>query len=375
MRGDVNLFSNSFSQDSEKGFITLRNQEKKETKTNSQIQVFTFQDSGVRVIVKGNEPLFCLADICATLEIKNRTDLKNAIDKEFDKGGRFNLYPLETKGGKQNFSFISEPELYFVLMRSDKPQAKPFRRWVVNDVLPSIKGANNHNAQYSLPQTYTEQNNTIKISTLEIAKLTGKRHDHILRDCEVQLTEKIVGAGGLTKFGETYIHPQNKQSYRHYMLPKREALILVSGYSAELRAVIIDRLEFLEQQAKQQFKAPTNMIEALELALAQQKQIVAQEKQITEQKQVIEYQESKLDGYKEVEKSRRSKAILAKKLNQYVRIIANQKFNGSYQEAYNYIYNIFSEKHFITEKINMDYLKKNMDYLQECVEIALSEMD
>lgn len=260
-------------------------------------------------------------------------------------------------------------------MRGDKPQAKPFRQWVVNDVLPSIKGANSHNTQYKLPQPYIEQNNTIKISTLEIAKLTGKEHRHILRDCEVQLTDNIVGEGGLTKFGQTYIHPQNKQSYRHYVLPKREALILVSGYSAELRAVIIDRLEFLEQQAKQQFKAPTNMIEALELALAQQKQIVAQEKQITEQKQVIEYQESKLDGYKEVEKSRRSKAILAKKLNQYVRIIANQKFNGSYQEAYNYVYNIFSEKHFITKKINMDYLKKNIDYLQECVEIALSEMD
>lgn len=270
MRGDVNLFSNSFSQDSEKGFITLRNQENRGGKMDNQIQVFNFQDSGVRVIVKGNEPLFCLADICATLEIKNRTDLKNAIDKEFDKGGRFNLYPLETKGGKQNFSFISEPELYFVLMRSDKPQAKPFRKWVVNDVLPSIRKN-----------------------------------------------------GG-------YIANQENLSDTELMA----------------RALIVA-----------------------------QNVINNKDKIITEQKQVIEYQESKLDGYKEVEKSRRSKAILAKKLNQYVRIIANQKFNGSYQEAYNYIYNIFSEKHFITEKINIDYLKKNMDYLQECVEIALSEMD
>lgn len=231
-----------------------------------------------------------------------------------------------------------------------------------------------HNQQLATTGS-AAQNSGVKISTLEIAKLTGKRHDHILRDCEVQLTEKIVGAGGLPKFGDTYIHPQNGQLYRHYVLPKREALILVSGYSAELRAAIIDRLEYLEQQARQQFKVPANMIEALELALEQQKQIVAQEKQITEQKQVIAYQENKLDGYKEIEKSRRSKETLAKKLNQYIRTIAQQKFNNNYKEAYRYIYGIFGEKHFISDKINMDFLRKNIDYLHECVEIALSEMD
>ena len=34
---------------------------------------------------------------------------------------------------------ITEPQLYFVLMRSDKPKAKPFRQWVVGEVLPSIR--------------------------------------------------------------------------------------------------------------------------------------------------------------------------------------------------------------------------------------------
>ena len=48
----------------------------------------------------------------------------------------------------------------------------------------------------------------VSITTLEIAELTGKRHDHILRDCDEQLT-KIVGLGGMPKFGDTYIHPQN----------------------------------------------------------------------------------------------------------------------------------------------------------------------
>ncbi len=82
---------------------------------------------------------FNLSDICEVLNIQNVSDVKSAIDREFDKGGRFDICPLETNGGKQNFIFITEPQLYFVLMRSDKPKAKPFRQWVVNEVLPSIR--------------------------------------------------------------------------------------------------------------------------------------------------------------------------------------------------------------------------------------------
>ncbi|MCR6580367.1 BRO-N domain-containing protein [Campylobacter insulaenigrae] len=87
---------------------------------------------------KNNEPLFCLSDICKILEIKNSRDVKSSILKEFE-GCRLNLHPFETNGGKQNFVFITEPQLYFVLMRSDKPKAKPFRQWVIKEVLPSIR--------------------------------------------------------------------------------------------------------------------------------------------------------------------------------------------------------------------------------------------
>ena len=105
-----------------------------------QLQIFNNKDLGqVRVIGNNGNPLFCLRDICEALNIQNVSDVKSAIDREFDKGGRFDICPLETNGGKQNFIFITEPQLYFVLMRSDKPKAKPFRQWVVGEVLPSIR--------------------------------------------------------------------------------------------------------------------------------------------------------------------------------------------------------------------------------------------
>ena len=83
------------------------------------------------------------------------------------------------------------------------------------------------------------------MSTREIAELTGKRHDHVMRDVRIMLTE-LCGEDGIPKFGDTLRNDQNGQLYPIYRLPKRECLILVSGYSIELRARIIDRWMELE---------------------------------------------------------------------------------------------------------------------------------
>ncbi|EAJ1258678.1 DNA-binding protein [Campylobacter jejuni] len=77
-----------------------------------------------------------------------------------------------------------------------------------------------------------DENKEISLTSLEIAELTGKEHRNVTRDIETYL-EKVV-EGGISKFGDTYQNTQNKQSYKYYRLPKREVLILVSGYSVEL---------------------------------------------------------------------------------------------------------------------------------------------
>ncbi|ELA6292642.1 hypothetical protein RF922_001710 [Campylobacter jejuni] len=109
------------------------------------LELFKKDDLEVRVIKdENNEPLFCLKDICDTLELSNISVVKEAINMEFDKGGKFNLTPLKTNGGMQNFIFVNESEVYFILMRSDKPKAKEFRLWVTKEVLPSIRRNGNY---------------------------------------------------------------------------------------------------------------------------------------------------------------------------------------------------------------------------------------
>lgn len=93
----------------------------------------------VRVIFIDNEPLFCLSDICKALALTNPTMVLNAIKSEF--GDDLSLtYPIiDNLGRKQNATFVTEPQLYFVLMRSDKAEAKEFRKWINTEVLPSIR--------------------------------------------------------------------------------------------------------------------------------------------------------------------------------------------------------------------------------------------
>lgn len=110
----------------------------------------------------------------------------------------------------------------------------------------------------------TIQGQALAMSSREIAELTGKRHDHVLRDIRVMLIE-LHGDGGVPKFEGTHTNPQNGQSYPVFMLPKRETLILVSGYNLAMRARIIDRWQELEAKASQPL-VPQSLPDALRLA-------------------------------------------------------------------------------------------------------------
>lgn len=93
------------------------------------------------------------------------------------------------------------------------------------------------------------ENAVVSMTSLEIAELTGKRHDNVMRDIRTMLVE-LHGEGGVLSFEETHTNPQNGQAYPCFNLPKRETLILISGYSIEMRSKIIDRWQELETQIR-----------------------------------------------------------------------------------------------------------------------------
>ena len=90
----------------------------------------------------------------------------------------------------------------------------------------------------------SKQAETQTMSSREIAELTGKRHDHVMRDIDKMFSE--IGGNG-PQFWGTYKTKQGNE-YGCYHLPKRETYILISGYNTVLRAKIIDRWMELEQK-------------------------------------------------------------------------------------------------------------------------------
>jgi phage antirepressor YoqD-like protein len=99
------------------------------------------------------------------------------------------------------------------------------------------------------------------MSSREIADLTGSTHDNVLK------TIRALVKRGVVSSNETpYTHRQNGQTYAEFLLNYRDSMVVVSGYSVELRAKIIDRWQELEARA---ISIPTTLPEALRLAADQ----------------------------------------------------------------------------------------------------------
>lgn len=112
----------------------------------AELQIFNNMELGeVRTVVINNEPMFCLADICKVLEIQNATMTAARLEED-----EVTKLDLGSRSGET--FFVTESGLYAVVLRSDKPNAKKFRKWVTSEVLPSIR----KRGTYNLPGTYKE---------------------------------------------------------------------------------------------------------------------------------------------------------------------------------------------------------------------------
>ena len=135
----------------------------------SNLSVFNFHKSDVRVQLLNNEPLFCLTDVIKILNIKNA----HASRFNFSEKGVHKMYTL-TKGGNQELLFVNEPNLYRVIFRSNKKEAVDFQNWVFDEVLPTIRKT----GSYSLTIN-SEQQQAIQQAVNERSYRTGERHQTI----------------------------------------------------------------------------------------------------------------------------------------------------------------------------------------------------
>lgn len=107
------------------------------------VELFAYDTAQIRVVIIAGEPWFILADLCRALGIGNVGNVANRLADE-DKG----VHQADTPGGRQTFTVVSEAGMYEVVIRSDKPEAVKFRRWITSEVLPSIR----RTGQYGQPE-------------------------------------------------------------------------------------------------------------------------------------------------------------------------------------------------------------------------------
>lgn len=102
----------------------------------SEMQIFENDDFGtIRVIDIDGDPWWVLKDVCQALGLHSPHKVAERLDDD-----ERNLIPvIDSLGRKQRTAIVNESGLYAVILRSDKPKARDFRRWITHEVLPSIR--------------------------------------------------------------------------------------------------------------------------------------------------------------------------------------------------------------------------------------------
>ncbi len=117
------------------------------------IASFAYKQMGeVRTATVNGEPWFCLNDVCEVLLIASPRTVAARLDT--DEKGYVCL--TDAMGRERETTFINESGLYSVILRSDKPEAKPFRKWVTSEVLPAIRKTGRYEPEPQKPLSQLE---------------------------------------------------------------------------------------------------------------------------------------------------------------------------------------------------------------------------
>jgi len=117
--------------------IVRRKFQKKKDKNMNEI-VKVFNDCPVRIIDREGQPWFVARDVCNVLELTNSTEALRSLDDDERSSLRI-TEGTSSSGGNPNVNIISESGLYKLVMRSRKPEARKFVKWLTTEVLPSIR--------------------------------------------------------------------------------------------------------------------------------------------------------------------------------------------------------------------------------------------
>lgn len=170
----------------------------------NKVTIFKYEESKlVRTMNVSGEPWFVLKDVCDVLGLSTPARVAERLDS--DEVSQAHL--IDSMGRSQEMTILSESGLYNVILRSDKPEAKPFRKWVTAVVLPSIRknggyiaGQEELSPQELMAKALLVAQKTLTDRDARIKELTAQNQ---IMQPKSEYFDELVARNLLTNFRET----------------------------------------------------------------------------------------------------------------------------------------------------------------------------
>lgn len=170
----------------------------------NKVTIFKYEENKlVRTMNVSGEPWFVLKDVCDVLGLSTPARVAERLDS--DEVSQAHL--IDSMGRSQEMTIISESGLYNVILRSDKPEAKPFRKWVTAVVLPSIRknggyiaGQEELSPQELMAKALLVAQKTLTDRNVRIKELTAQNQ---IMQPKAEYFDELVARNLLTNFRET----------------------------------------------------------------------------------------------------------------------------------------------------------------------------
>lgn len=164
------------------------------------ITAFNHLGNNIRVMTdEQGEPLFVLKDICDALGLGNTSRVASRLDSDDLTQSKV----IDNRGVHRETFLVSEAGLYEVIIRSDKPEAIQFRRWVTSEVLPSIR----KHGMYATPATIEEMIANPDIIIQLATTLKEERAARAKAEAEVEAQRPVAALGRAIETAEGDLTP------------------------------------------------------------------------------------------------------------------------------------------------------------------------
>ena len=164
----------------------------------NEVQRFDFKGAALRALTDENgEPWFLAKDVCDILEIRTNNLRATLEPDEISESSNDYSIDIAKNGGKAPL-IISEPGLYRLVMKSRKPEAKEFQRWVTHEVLPSIRRHGAYMTQQTLDKALTSPDFLIQLAT----KLKEEQEKVKELEPKARFADAVAASDGTCLIGE-----------------------------------------------------------------------------------------------------------------------------------------------------------------------------